>query len=99
MQRKHILRIALATGCLLLVPLLGTLFIDGWNWRPRAFAVWGTILFGTGLIYELVASRPGCFRKQRVGRPNGVRHSCRTRMKLSYRFRAEHQLAATVPVR
>jgi hypothetical protein len=30
--------------------------MDG-NWRPRAFAVWGTILFGTGLIYELVASR------------------------------------------
>jgi hypothetical protein len=57
MQRKHILRIALATGCLLLVPLLGNLFIDGWNWRPRAFAVWGTILFCTGLIYELVAMK------------------------------------------
>jgi hypothetical protein len=50
MTQKSILRIALVTGCLLLVPLLGNLFM-GWNWPPFAFAAWGAILFGAGLMY------------------------------------------------
>jgi hypothetical protein len=56
MQSKNIIRIALVTGCILLVPLLGNLFM-GWNWPPYAFAVWGAVLFGTGLVYELVARK------------------------------------------
>src|SRR5262245_29227746 len=51
MQNKSTLRIALVTGCILLVPLLGNLFM-GWNWPPFAFAFWGALLFGTGLTYE-----------------------------------------------
>jgi hypothetical protein len=58
MQNKSILRIALATGCILLVPLLGNLFM-GWNWPPYAFPFWGAILFATGLSYELVARKRG----------------------------------------
>ena len=50
MQNKTIIRIALVTVCILLVPLLGNLFM-GWNWPPTAFAC--ALLFGTGLTYEL----------------------------------------------
>jgi hypothetical protein len=57
-HHKSMLRIALVTGCILLVPLLGNLFM-GWNWPPIAFAIWGAVLFGTGLTYELVASKGG----------------------------------------
>jgi hypothetical protein len=58
MQNKSVLRIALLTGCILLVPLLGNLFM-GWNWPAFAFPFWGALLFGTGLIYELVARKGG----------------------------------------
>lgn len=58
MQNKSIIRIALVTGCILLVPLLGNLSM-GWNWPPFAFAFWGTLLFGTGLTYELIARKGG----------------------------------------
>ena len=58
MQNKSIVRIALVTGCILLVPLLGNLFM-GWNWPPFAFPFWGALLFGTGLTYELVARKGG----------------------------------------
>ncbi len=58
MQNKSIVRIALVTGCILLVPLLGNLFM-GWNWPSFAFPFWGAILFGTGLTYELIARKGG----------------------------------------
>jgi hypothetical protein len=58
MHNRTILRIALVTGCILLVPLLGNLFM-GWNWPPLAFAVWGALLFGAGLMYELIAGKGG----------------------------------------
>lgn len=45
---------ALMTAILLLIPLLGNHFVDGWNWPPGAFAVFGTLLFGIGFTYELI---------------------------------------------
>jgi hypothetical protein len=45
---------ALITGLLLLIPLLGNHFVDGWNWPPSGFVLVGTLLFGTGLTYQLV---------------------------------------------
>jgi hypothetical protein len=56
MQNKSMIHIALVTGCTLLVPLLGNLFM-GWNWPLFAFAFWGALLFGTGLTYELIARK------------------------------------------
>jgi hypothetical protein len=53
-MQRSIVRIALVTGCILLMPLLGNLFI-GWNWPPFAFALWGALLFGAGLTCELIA--------------------------------------------
>jgi hypothetical protein len=58
MQNKSIVRIALVTACILLVPLLGNLFM-GWSWPWFAFPVWGAVLVGTGLTYELVARKGG----------------------------------------
>ena len=45
---------ALVTALVLLIPLLGNRFVDGWNWEPRAFVLAGTLLFGTALTYQLV---------------------------------------------
>jgi hypothetical protein len=59
MPNKNIIRIALATAILLLVPLLGNHFIDGWNWDLFDFAFMGALLFGTGLTFELVARKGG----------------------------------------
>jgi hypothetical protein len=56
MQSKSIIHIALVTGCILLVPLLGNLFM-GWSWPPLAVVVWGALLFGTGVTYELVSRK------------------------------------------
>src|SRR5262245_57514294 len=56
MHNKSVIRTPLMTTCISLVPLLGSLFM-GWTWPPVAFAVWGALLFGTGLIYELVARK------------------------------------------
>lgn len=45
---------ALITALILLIPLLGNHFVDGWNWDLRGFVLAGTLLFGTGLTFELV---------------------------------------------
>ena len=45
---------ALTTAVILLIPLLGNYFVDGWNWPLRAFVLVGTIVFGLGLTYQLV---------------------------------------------
>lgn len=45
---------ALITALILLIPLLGNHFIDGWHWSPGGFVVVGALLFGIGFTYELV---------------------------------------------
>ena len=45
---------ALITAVILLVPLLGNHFVDGWNWAPGGFVLLGTIVLGLGLTYQLV---------------------------------------------
>ncbi len=45
---------AFITALILLIPLLGNHFVEGWNWPPKAFVLLGTLLFGIGLTYELV---------------------------------------------
>jgi hypothetical protein len=44
---------ALVTALILLIPLLGDRFY-GWGWEFPAFVRVGALLFGTGLIYELI---------------------------------------------
>ena len=45
---------ALITALILLIPLLGNHFIDGWNWPPGLFVLVGILLFGIGLTCEMV---------------------------------------------
>ena len=45
---------ALITALILLIPLLGNRFVDGWNWGVGAFVLLGTLVFGIGLAYQLV---------------------------------------------
>ena len=48
---------ALFTALVLLIPLLGNLLVDGWHWEPRGFVLFGAIIFGLGLTYQLVTRR------------------------------------------
>jgi hypothetical protein len=58
-MEKSIIRIAIVTGCILLVPLFGSLFIEGWNWSLFDFVIMAALLFGTGLTYELISRKGG----------------------------------------
>lgn len=57
---------ALVTVFILLVPLLGTLFIDGWDWPPFAFFIFGTLLFSISLTYKIL-TRTGENKKGVIG--------------------------------
>jgi hypothetical protein len=52
-----IIRPALLTAGILLIPFLGNMYVDGWNWPWTAFAFFGVVLFGAGVAYELVGRR------------------------------------------
>jgi len=58
-MQKSIVRIAMVVGLVLLLPLLGNLFVDGFNWDLADFIIWGILLFGTGLTFELIARKGG----------------------------------------
>jgi hypothetical protein len=58
-MQKNIVRLAIVVGLILLVPLWGNHFIDGWNWDLFDFVCAGALLFGTGLAYELIARKGG----------------------------------------
>jgi hypothetical protein len=45
---------ASVTAVILLLLLLANHFVDGWNWPPKAFVLFGILIFGIGLTYELV---------------------------------------------
>ncbi len=53
----NIIRIVLGTALILLVPLLAMQVTDEVDWDVADFAVIGTLLLGTGLVYELAARR------------------------------------------
>jgi len=61
MQNKALIRIALVTASILLVPLVAMQFTEEVNWGLFDFAVMGALLFGTGLAYELVARKVANF--------------------------------------
>jgi hypothetical protein len=45
---------ALITALIVLILLLCSHFVDGWNWPPRAFVVVGVLVFSLGFTYQLV---------------------------------------------
>lgn len=59
MKRNRILVIALVTGLILLIPLIAMQFSDDVVWTAFDFIIAGTMLFSTGLAYELIAGKGG----------------------------------------
>lgn len=57
MKNKNIVRIALATAFILLIPLIAMQITDEVKWGLFDFIVIGALLFGTGLTYELLARK------------------------------------------
>lgn len=55
MQNKVILWVAIGTGLLLLIPLIGMMVSDSWQWSLFDFVFMGGLIFGTGLAFVLVA--------------------------------------------
>ncbi|MEP0873128.1 hypothetical protein NDA01_25535 [Trichocoleus desertorum AS-A10] len=58
-QNKNIIYLALGTAFILLMPLIAMLFTNQVVWDLTDFIVAGTLIFGTGLAYELVARKGG----------------------------------------
>jgi hypothetical protein len=59
MMQNRIVRIAIIVGLILLLPLTGTMFVEGFNWDLFDFVVWGGILFAAGLTYDVVSRKGG----------------------------------------
>src|SRR5262249_12891554 len=57
MKNKNMVRIALGTVFILLIPFAAMLFTDEVSWSPIDFIVAGGLLFGTGIIYEFVSGK------------------------------------------
>jgi hypothetical protein len=56
--RRPLVRVALATAIVLLVPLIAMQFSDGVAWSPADFVAAGVLVAGTGLLLEAAARRP-----------------------------------------
>ena len=54
---QSILRVALITVGLLMIPAIAMQFSDEMNWGPGDFLAAGALLFGTGLLYVLITER------------------------------------------
>jgi uncharacterized BrkB/YihY/UPF0761 family membrane protein len=55
--QSRIRRIAFITICISLIPFIAMQLSDSINWTVLDFAVAGSLLFGTGLVYELLSRR------------------------------------------
>jgi hypothetical protein len=58
---KTILRVALGALAVLMVPLVASQLVEGWNWPPEAFVRVYVLFFVTGMVFALVARRMGAW--------------------------------------
>jgi hypothetical protein len=58
MTQRSIVRVALVTGLILLIPLVAMPFTDGPGWGVFDFVLAAVLLGGTGLLLELAAKKP-----------------------------------------
>lgn len=58
---KTLLRVALGALALLMVPLVASRVVDGWNWKPATFVIVYFLFFLTGLAYALIARKMGAW--------------------------------------
>jgi hypothetical protein len=57
--RRSVIRVALATALVLLIPAVAMLISDGTDWGVFDFVFAGAVVAGTGLLLELAAKKPG----------------------------------------
>jgi len=62
-----VIRLALVTAFILLLPLLAMQFTDEVVWSAADFAVAGALLFGTGLAYDLVSTKQSAAYRLAIG--------------------------------
>jgi hypothetical protein len=55
------LRVALGALGALMVPLVASRLVDGWNWPPRVFLVVYLLFFAIGMAYALIARKMGAW--------------------------------------
>jgi hypothetical protein len=58
---KTMLRVALGALAALIVPLVASQVVEGWNWPVGAFVRAYVLFFGTGMVFALVARRMGAW--------------------------------------
>jgi len=56
---KTMLRVALGALAVLMVPLVASRLVEGWNWPAGAFVRVYILFFGTGMAYALIARKMG----------------------------------------
>jgi hypothetical protein len=61
MLQNRFVRIAIVVGLILLFPLMGNMFVEGFNWSPFDFVIWGGILFAAGATFDVVSRKGGSF--------------------------------------
>jgi hypothetical protein len=58
---KTILRVALVALGLLMVPLVASQVVEGWNWPAAAFVRVYVLFFATGMVYAVIARKMGAW--------------------------------------
>jgi len=56
---KTILRVALRALAVLMVPLVASRVVKGWNWSAGSFVFVYVLFFATGMVYALIARKMG----------------------------------------
>jgi hypothetical protein len=66
-ESKSIIRPALITAGILLIPVWGNLYVDGWNWSDFDFVFAGIVLFGLSFLFELARKKAGNSTAYKMG--------------------------------
>ena len=56
-MKNNIVKITVFVAIILLIPVFGNLFVEGWNWGPLDFVIIGSLLFLTGLAIDIVSQK------------------------------------------
>lgn len=57
-----VIRVVLIVAALLVIPVLGNQFVEGWNWSLSDFVIMGTMLVVVGSILELIFAYGGKYK-------------------------------------
>ena len=55
MLQNRFVRIALVVGVILMLPLMGNMFVEGFDWSPFDFVICGGVLFAAGATFDVVS--------------------------------------------